>query len=97
VSSERMQILNMVSDGKLAVEDAVQLLSVLTRLETEEPTPVEDGVEVATLEPEAVPMDEATSAIDGSAEPTEPPGQQPQPSSGRGIWTRFKRFVSSIG
>jgi len=96
VSSERMMILDMVSDGKLAVDDAVQLLSVLSKLDTEGPMPVEDGVEAATPDPEEAPLDEAASTIETPIEQTEPPGQQ-QPTSGWGIWSRFKQFVSSIG
>jgi hypothetical protein len=90
-----MMVLNMVSDGKLTVEDAVQLLRLLTR-EAEEPTPVEDSVEVAAIEPEAMPIDEVESVTEIPAEQTEPPVQQ-QPASGGGIWNRFKQFVSSIG
>jgi hypothetical protein len=91
-----MMVLNMVSDGKLAVDDAVQLLSVLTRLEAEDSTPVENDVEVVTIEPEAVPLDETAAVTDAPAEQMEPPGQQ-LPASGWGLWTRFKQFVSSIG
>lgn len=91
-----MMVLNMVSDGKLAVDDAVQLLSVLARLEAEEPTPIEDGVEVTATDLQAVSMDEVESVTAVPAEQTDPPGQQ-QPTSGWGIWTRFKQFISSIG
>ena len=94
MSSERMMVLNMVSDGKLTVEDAVQILSLLTE-ETEHPMPVEDRVEVVTVESADVPLDEIEPDTDVPVEQIEPPEEQPPP--GPGVWSRFKQFVSSIG
>ena len=92
MSSERLMILNMVSDGKLTVDEATLLLESIARLEVNDLTPSEENP--PTTEPLAKPE----PINDTNPEPIIPTDQasdsigEPTPAK-RNIWESVKHYI----
>jgi len=92
MSSERLMILNMVSDGKLTVDEATLLLESIARLEVSNPTPSEEIPAKTETIAEPEPVSDINSK---TVMPTEqvPDSFEEQTHSKRNVWESVKHYI----
>jgi len=92
MSSERMMILNMVSDGKLTVDEASLLLESIARLEVNDPIPSEENPPITEIVAEPEPVSDTTPEVAAPIEQA-PDSFEERTHSKRNIWESVKHYL----
>ena len=92
MSSERMMILNMVSDGKLTVDEASLLLESIARLEVNDSASGEESTIEVEPETQPEPVSDTGPEIVIPPEQASPLFEDQTPSK-RNVWEAVKRYI----
>ena len=97
MSSEQLMILNMVSDGKLTVDEATLLLESIARLEVNDPAPSEESPPQTAIVAEPEPISDTNPETVMPIEPV-PDSQvsdsfEEQTRPTRNVWASVKRYM----